>query len=207
MNPGDFPDIAAALCGTCRIFGARGWCRATSGNFSARVDGTRFLITQSGRDKSSLTTDDLMICDTAGGAEDANCTPSAETPLHAALYALDDTVGSVLHTHSIAATILSRNAGASVVIEGLEMQKALRGVSTHAQAVIVPVFDNDQDMNALAKRVTAMHDEGGLPAPGFLIAGHGLYAWGRDIAEARRHVEGFEFLLECLWQESLARLP
>ena len=114
---------------------------------------------------------------------------------------------SVLHTHSITATVLSRNAGASIVVEGLEMQKALQGVSTHEQSVIVPVFDNDQDMDALAKRVVAMHNEGGLPAPGFLIAGHGLYAWGRDVAEARRHVEGFEFLFECLWQESLARLP
>ena len=40
--------------------------------------------------------------------------------------------------------------------------------------------------------------------PGFLIRGHGLYAWGRDIAEARRHVEGLEFLLSCLWQQALA---
>ena len=207
MDPGDFPEIAAALCDACHVFGERGWCRATSGNFSARVDDTHFLITQSGRDKSLLTAADLMLCDTMGSAADGNCQPSAETPLHSALYALDESVGSVLHTHSVTATVLSRNAGASVVVEGLEMQKALRGVSTHEQSVIVPVFDNDQDMVARAQRVVAMHDEGGLPAPGFLIAGHGLYAWGRDIAEARRHVEGFEFLFECLWQETLARLP
>ena len=29
------------------------------------------------------------------------------------------------------------------------------------------------------------------------IAGHGLYAWGRSMAEARRHVEAFDFLLAC----------
>ena len=207
MNPGDYPDAASALCDVCRTFGERGWCRATSGNFSARVDDMHFLITQSGRDKSTLKVDDLMICDADGGVVDASCEPSAETPLHSALYTLDDSIGSVLHTHSVTATVLSRNAGASIVIEGLEMQKALSGVSTHEASVIVPVFNNDQDMVALADRVVAMHGEGGLPAPGFLIAGHGLYAWGRDVAEARRHVEGFEFLFECLWQESLARLP
>jgi len=33
---------------------------------------------------------------------------------------------------------------------------------------------------------------------GFLLAGHGLYAWGKDVAEARRHIEIFEFLLEVI---------
>jgi methylthioribulose-1-phosphate dehydratase len=32
---------------------------------------------------------------------------------------------------------------------------------------------------------------------GYLIDGHGLYAWGRDMAEARRHLEAFEFLFDC----------
>jgi methylthioribulose-1-phosphate dehydratase len=31
---------------------------------------------------------------------------------------------------------------------------------------------------------------------GFLLRGHGLYTWGDDIAQARRHIEIFEFLLE-----------
>ena len=35
------------------------------------------------------------------------------------------------------------------------------------------------------------------PLWGYLIDGHGLYAWGRDMAEARRHLEAFEFLLGC----------
>ena len=33
---------------------------------------------------------------------------------------------------------------------------------------------------------------------GYLIRKHGLYTWGRDLDEARRHVEIFEFLLECV---------
>jgi methylthioribulose-1-phosphate dehydratase len=31
---------------------------------------------------------------------------------------------------------------------------------------------------------------------GFLLRGHGLYTWGDDLAQARRHVEILEFLLE-----------
>ena len=32
------------------------------------------------------------------------------------------------------------------------------------------------------------------PLWGYLIDGHGLYARGRTMAEARRHLEAFEFL-------------
>jgi methylthioribulose-1-phosphate dehydratase len=31
-----------------------------------------------------------------------------------------------------------------------------------------------------------------------LLKAHGLYTWGADVAEARRHVEILEFLLEVL---------
>lgn len=54
---------------------------------------------------------------------------------------------------------------------------------------------NSQDMDALIASVDALLDS---PTPrGYLIAGHGLYAWGHDIAEARRHLDAFEFMLGC----------
>ena len=86
------------------------------------------------------------------------------------------------------------------------MQKALAGVSSHNEEVAVAIFDNDQDMLALADVLTKAWGKKGLAVPGFLIRGHGLYAWGKDAADAMRHVEGFEFLFECRWQEMLAKL-
>jgi len=35
-------------------------------------------------------------------------------------------------------------------------------------------------------------------AHGFLLRRHGLYTWGKDLVEAKRHVEILEFLLEVL---------
>lgn len=195
-----------ALCDLCHSFGDRGWCRATSGNFSLRVESSYCLITQSGKEKSRLTPDDLMICDFGGLAIDPDCNPSAEMPLHTRLYQLDDSIGAVLHTHSVAATLLSRHSDSTLSISGFEMQKALAGVSSHNVEVTIPVFDNDQDMRALAEVMAKAWSEDRLTAPGFLIRGHGLYAWGKDAAEAERHVEGFEFLFECRWQEILAQL-
>jgi len=206
MTPADHPQRVEALCGVCHRFGARGWCRATSGNFSARVAESYCLITRSGREKSQLSVDDLMICDLEGRASDTTASPSAETPLHCLLYTLDPSIGAVLHTHSVIATVLSRYSGAQLRAQGYEMQKALGPVTSHEDHVLIRIFENDQDMQALAEEVAREWHAGRITVPGFLIAGHGLYAWGRDIAEAERHIEGFEFLFECLWQERLAGL-
>jgi len=202
----DHASDVTALCEVCRRFGDRGWCRATSGNFSTRIDSSHCLITQSGRDKSRLGAGDLMLCSLDGAAVDDTCQPSAETPLHCRLYELEPSIGAVLHTHSVAATVLSRNSGRELCLRGFEMQKALAGVTTHEEEISVKIFANDQDMQALAGRLGEAWRAGELNVPGFLVAGHGLYAWGRTLDEAVRHVEGFEFLFECIRQESLARL-
>lgn len=171
---------------------------ATSGNFSARAGDDLCLITRSGRDKSRLTNEDLMLCRLDGTPLEADACPSAETLLHTMLYSLDEDIGAVLHTHSVNATVLSMQCGEVLSVTGFEMQKALSGIDSHESMVEIPVFGNDQDMERLARRVSSAWRDGKLAVPGFLIAGHGLYAWGRTIPEAHRHVEGFEFLFECL---------
>lgn len=207
MSPDDFPVEAEALCNLARLFGERGWCLATSGNFSMRVANDHVMITQSGREKSRLSLEDLMICDFDGDAARKASKPSAETPLHTCLYRLDSDVGAVLHTHSVFATVLSRAAGSKLIIDGFEMQKALHGISSHDERVELVVFDNDQDMQALAGKVGQAFRDGRITVPGFLIKGHGLYAWGKSLDDAQRHTESIEFLLQCVWQEKLGRSP
>ena len=103
----------------------------------------------------------------------------------------------MLHTHSPVQTIASRlYAGAGHIrLEGYELLKAFQGNTTHDDTIDVPVFANTQDMHTLAAQVDALLDQKTLW--GYLIDGHGLYAWGRDMAEARRHLEAFEFLFHC----------
>ena len=83
------------------------------------------------------------------------------------------------------------------------MLKGLEGIATHDTEELVPIFANTQDMPELAERVSRRFAgldfaAGRPPLHGFLIARHGLYTWGRDLAAARRHVEIFEFLFECV---------
>lgn len=201
MNENRFPGLRACaelIALTGRELAALGWTPATSSNFSMRLDAAHAAVTVSGRDKGRLDTDDVMVVDLDGRPVDTDERPSAETLLHTQLYARHPQVGAVLHTHSRVQTVASRlfAESGSVELSGYELLKAFSGIPTHATALRVPVFPNTQDMRELADQVEGLLDSG-EPCFGYLIDGHGLYAWGRDMAETRRHLEAFEFLLAC----------
>jgi len=104
-------------------------------------------------------------------------------------------VGAVLHTHSPGGVALSRAFPRlrEWTIEGHELIKALPGQTTHQARIVIPIVDNDQDMRALAMAIAPALATPPAP-PGYLIRGHGLYAWGADVAEAERVVEALEWL-------------
>jgi methylthioribulose-1-phosphate dehydratase len=194
-----FADLAAELARIGREFHGRGWVLGTSGNFSAVVSPNplRLAITTSGADKGSLTPGQIVEIDGHGRVLAGSGRPSAETGLHLAI-ARKRGAGAVLHTHSIWSTILSDGASeGGLAIEGYEMLKGLAGVDTHEHREWLPILDNTQDWTAAVPEVEAMLAR--QPAAhGFLIRQHGLYTWGRDLAEATRHVEILEFLFEVM---------
>lgn len=198
MNEKDplFSTRAAQLIAAGRVCFERGWVPATAGNFSARLDDRHMAITVSGRHKGELTADDLMVVDLDGNVISEGKRPSAEAFLHIIMYRRSPDIGAVLHTHSVNATVLSRLSPLGLTLTDYEVLKALPDIDTHQTALHVPVFANDQDIRQLAARVDdLMNREPGIA--GYLIEGHGLYTWGRNVAAARCHMEAFEFLLEC----------
>lgn len=191
------------LVAACHWIGAKGWAPATGGNMSVREDARFCLLSESGKDKGSLTRDDFIQVEIATSRAPSGRKPSAETGLHTLIYRLFPDAGAVLHTHTVNATVLSRvEKGAALRLEGYEMQKSLAGQRSHLDAVAIPLFDNDQDIDALARRIEASAAATPLRY-GFLLRGHGLTCWGKDVNEARRHLEGLEFLFECERQRRL----
>lgn len=179
---------AEALVAVGRAFGARGWAPATSGNYSARLGDGRIAITVSGAHKGRLTTGDIMLLDSGDPRR-----PSAETALHLALYRAFPDVRSVLHSHAAVSVALGRTRGDEWTIADHELLKALPGIDTHAASIAIPIVENSQDMAAI--EAAAMARIGRVPA--FMIRGHGLYGWGRSIAEAERVIEALEWLAEA----------
>jgi methylthioribulose-1-phosphate dehydratase len=184
-----------------RDFHRRGWSLGTSSNYSVVLgrEPLRLLITGSGFDKGRLSESQFVVVDGQGQRLDpVHPKPSAETLLHT-LLAQAAGAGAVLHTHSVWGTLLSEASVARghVPIAGYEMLKGLAGVTTHESSVRIAVVPNTQDIAGLATRLEPRIRSGDPELRhGFLMAGHGLYTWGADLAEARRHVEVLEFLLE-----------
>jgi methylthioribulose-1-phosphate dehydratase len=199
-------DIATRLAEIGRRFYARGWVLGTSGNFSAVLSRRplRLCITPSGAHKGTLTADGYLHIDGRGRVLGRGAgRPSAETGLHLEIVRRSG-AGAVLHTHSVWSTILSDRFGSDdgLALEDYEMLKGLEGVRSHEHREWVPIVDNDQDMARLASNVRAVF-RANPRMHAFLIRGHGLYTWGRSVAEAERHVEILEFLLEVKGRSSV----
>jgi|SRR4030095_1515464 methylthioribulose-1-phosphate dehydratase len=200
-----FAHIASKLVELATTLHSRGLLQGTSGNLSAVVNDQplQVAITPSGADKGQLSVSTILSIDeNCGVLNQVQGKPSDESPLHIAVIKARD-AGAVIHTHSVWATILSElhSSRGGLAIEGYEMLKGLHGVTTHEHREWIPILENSQNMPALARAV----DEAlktNVDAHAFLLRRHGLYTWGRDLKEAKRHVEILEFLFEAVGRVS-----
>jgi len=190
----------AALAAEALRFSGYGWMRGTSGNLSVVVerDPLVLAVTASGLDKSELTERDVVLIDGTGAAIDPtdHRPPSAEAGLHAHIAARTG-ANAVFHVHAFDAVVAGHRWPDGVEIRDMEMLKGI-GHRAHDETVTVPVIRNHQDMAVEA----AWFDEVYRPAtaevpevPALIVASHGIYAWGADVAAARRHLEITEWLL------------
>ena len=193
-------EVAMDLCAIGRQFYERGWVLGTSGNFSAVLspEPLRLAITASSVHKGTLAPEQILEIDEQARVLSGTGQPSAETLLHVEIVRARG-AGAVLHTHSVWSTILSdvHAAERGLAISGYEMLKGLDGVRTHEHREWIPIVPNDQDMPRLALEVRRALD-GDATSHAFLLHRHGLYTWGQTLADAHRHVEILEFLLEAV---------
>lgn len=193
-------DAGAALAAEASRFSGYGWMRGTSGNLSLVIDRDPLVlaVTASGLDKSELTDRDVVLIGADGEALDPDDPrpPSAEAGLHAHIAARTG-AGAVFHVHAFDAVVAGHRWPGGVEIRDMEMLKGI-GHRAHDEIVTIPVIANDQDMAVEAARFDDVY----VPAtaevpevPALIVAGHGMYAWGVDVAAARRHLEIAEWLL------------
>lgn len=190
------------LAEVIRAYHQKGWSPATSTNYSFRLedDLNKIYVSKSGIDKSQFTKNDFMEVDFEGKPypEFEGIRPSAETLIHCKLYQLFPEMRCIVHSHSIYSVLHSAVNQDSVSIEGYEVLKGFEGIKTHEVKVELPIFDNDQNMVNFSKILEVNKDR--LTIPSFIMRKHGTYAWGRNLFEAKRHLETAEYLLEVEWK-------
>lgn len=189
-------NLKKQLAETIRSYHSRGWSPATSTNYSFLAEDGQIWVSRSGVDKSQFDASDFMTVNRSGLATGAYASvrPSAETLIHCILYELFPETRVILHSHSVFPVLISAVHTDHVNFEGFEVQKGFDGQSTHEAHVSIPIFDNTQDMDAFAATMRVNHDT--LRHHCFILRKHGTYAWGKNLFEAKRHLETLEYLCE-----------
>ncbi|GMK46154.1 methylthioribulose-1-phosphate dehydratase [Paenibacillus glycanilyticus] len=193
----------AELRSVKELFASRGWFAGTSGNLSVRVgdfnpDEFYFAITASGKDKTIHTPEDYLFVDKDGKAcEATSLKPSAETLIHNEIYRLTG-AGAIFHVHSVYSAVMSewfweRRA---VPVDGVELIKGLNIWEEEAH-IDIPIVSNFAEIPRIVPEVTERLDK---RIPGIILRKHGIYAWGANAFEAKRHIEAFEFLFEYVYR-------
>ncbi len=196
--------VKKELAEVIRAYHQKGWSPATSTNYSFRLVERPdvIIVSRSGIDKSRFSEADFMEVDLHGKALPAyeGIRPSAETLIHCKLYQLFPEMMCIVHSHSVYSVLQSMKNKQSVELSGYEVLKGFEGIKTHEMTVQIPVFDNTQDMPAFA--AVLEEEKNRLTVPAFIMRQHGTYAWGRNLFEAKRHLETAEYLFEVDWKFS-----
>ncbi len=176
----------------------KGWFPATSGNLSYKLheNPLMFAITSSGKDKGTVTHEDVIFVDeNAKPVEKTKMKPSAETKIHSQIYQRTD-AGCVIHIHTVNNNFISSLYfnDRKVKLKDMEMIKALDIWEENAE-IEIPIVENYFDLDKLAEETGKALN---LKVPGVLIKNHGIYSWGRNEFEAKRHIEAFEFMFEYM---------
>jgi methylthioribulose-1-phosphate dehydratase len=194
-------DLQIKLADTIRAYNKRGWSPATSTNYSFREDEDAEIIyiSRSGIDKAEFEPTDFITVDLEGkttwGMDHAK--PSAETLIHCEIYSLFPETTVILHSHSKFSVLISELYKHQFPIEGYEIQKGFAGQATHLNELHIPIIENSQEMSDITSVMKVRKDE--LTNHSFIIQKHGAYAWGKNLFEAKRHLETLEYLLEVTY--------
>ena len=177
----------------------RGLVIYTFGNASgvAREQGL-LVIKPSGVPYDKMTADDMVVTDLAGRIVEGKLRPSSDLATHAALYRAFPAIGGVVHTHSRHATAWAQ-AGREIPCFGTTHADYFHGPVPVTEPLSAAEIAGDYEANTGAAIVRRMEGLDPLRCPACLVAGHGPFCWGRDVADAVHTAAIVEELAAMAW--------
>jgi L-fuculose-phosphate aldolase len=188
------PDACAAIVTACQELSRAGLVVGTAGNVSVR-EGDLVAVSPSGLRYADLTPSLVGVHRLDGSAVEARLAPSSELPLHLAIYASRPEVGSVVHTHSPAATALSTLVDE---VPAVHYYVAMFG----GASVPVAPYATYGTYELARNVVQALRDRTGC-----LMANHGAVTVGPDLRTAQDKSTYLEWLCEVYLRASSAGTP
>ncbi|MFR9772141.1 S-methyl-5-thioribose-1-phosphate isomerase [Nocardia sp. SC052] len=191
----------AEIADLARELYRRGWMPGTAGNISVRTGATA-VVTGSGLSKGELTERDMVTVRVADSAPvtDQGRKPSAETTIHTAVYRARP-AQAVVHIHPPFATALATRSATPGMLGTLRITdyELIKGLGGGDPAVAdIPVFPNWPEVPRIGADIERYLLDHPDALPVLIIAGHGITAWGDDLAQARDRAECLEALCELV---------
>ena len=194
--PAELDDMKQEVIDISVNMQATGLVLHTSGNVSVRVPGTnKMLITPTGMDYKSLSTDDIVLMGFRGDYDTNGRKPSSEWPFHGYIYERRPDAGAVVHTHSTYCTTMAclrRDVPAFHYMIGAAGGATIR-CADYATFGTQELSDN---------AVAALEGRNAC-----LLANHGMISLGKNLKSALKLAEIVENLCEMYWRTLQATGP
>jgi ribulose-5-phosphate 4-epimerase/fuculose-1-phosphate aldolase len=169
-------ELAEEIVGVGHRLHSAGLIGGLAGNFSARLDHDRILITPTGEHKGTLTVGAILEVPLDALPQHA-AAASSEFPFHRDSYRAHEDVGAVVHTHAPALVACG--------LRNLTISEYLPEVSLATAAIVtIPLLDSGSD--ELGKAVGEAVSSG---AGVVLLRNHGAVAVGTNVAQAAYRME------------------
>src|ERR1700744_6524073 len=128
-----------------------------------------------------------------GKAVDSKLKPSSDTDTHLALYRAFVGIGGVVHTHSLYATAWAQ-AHRELPSYGTTQADYWYGDVPCTRLLSPAEIKNDYEANTGKVIVDTFKKKNPLHHPAVLVASHGLFTWGKDVADAVHNAGVLEFI-------------
>jgi len=172
----------------------RGLALYTFGNVSA-FDAERavFAIKPSGVDYENLTAADMVVVDLDAKVIEGTLRPSSDTRTHAALYRAFKWIGGIVHTHSTYATAWAQ-ACMPIPIYGTTHADHLAEDVPCTELMTAEAVSLDYEAETGTQIVDCFRTRDPNQTPMVLVAGHGVFTWGKTADKAVYHAVVLEEL-------------
>jgi L-ribulose-5-phosphate 4-epimerase len=188
-------DLKKSVCKANCDLVARGLVMQTFGNVSG-VDRDRGLIVikPSGVDYAGMLPEHMVVVSLeTGKVVEGNLKPSSDTPTHLILYRAFQSIGGVVHTHSLYATSWAQ-AQCELPALGTTHADYCNGPLPCTRMMTAEEIQSDYEANTGQVIVERFRGLDPLHSPGVLVASHGPFAWGETVEGAVDHAEVLEYL-------------
>jgi L-ribulose-5-phosphate 4-epimerase len=164
------------------------------------------VIKPSGVEYGALTPGQLPVIRLSDGERvEGPSSPSSDTPTHLALYRAFPEIGGVVHTHSRWATVYAQ-ARRSIPPLGTTHADYFYGDIPCARLMTEDEIAGDYEAETGAVIVETFEGRDEMRTPGVLVASHGPFAWGDDVAGAVHYAAVMEEVAYMAWHtETLLR--